>query len=204
MKWKNKRFALLGTSALCVLLAGFLALPMIRVMRPVGGRKSEAVRAAGYGFEKGDVDHTIQVMKEIYEAAKANGGSLKGVHLDMRRLSVPDRIYAESPAFRDPQTVSFYLPSRSGSPTYEGQVLAFTEIYYYRDFRPDGANDHTTASPKGFYLVLYADGQVKRIAPDELRVLGSQVAFPGMKQYRLDLPKPLELQNAGASTGNRA
>lgn len=174
-----------------LLTIGLLALFTVSVFvirwwrwnQPIAYPTAQIPDAAKYG----NVDASIRQCKELYAALNAAEGNWKRVYkTNSNLLYLPDRAMAEESANRS-QTISFRFPKEFQKPLY-GNVAFWTEIYARKN--PAQYRDEVTKNkPGGFYLVCFANGDVKQFPVEDIRIAlvperhSFVPVFPGMKEY---------------------
>ena len=181
----NRKSKLVLFCVLAIITLGLLTMGWRRWkdQQPIAYPTAHIPDAAKYG----DVDASIRQCKELYVALKvANGDHWKVWDTNRKLLYLPDRAMAEDKGYQQ-KVSSFRFPREYHKPLY-GKVAFWTEIYARNN--PVQYRDEVTKSkPGGFYLVCFANGDVKQFPIKDIRIAlvpehhSFVPVFPGMNEY---------------------
>lgn len=134
------------------------------------------------------IKQTEKQMRAIYDIMKSDNWSRRNVPANLTQFA--DQQLDERAYRRNKNIGGFFFPNLS----LYSDVAIWTDTYFRQNIAI--YKSHVTSHPEGFYLVMYKDGSIRHIAPDEVRLYphptdpdGMVPVFPGMKVYKASLPK---------------
>lgn len=189
--------AIRGRLALCLMLA--IPVVVVTVVLVTLQPRVALAQSAPTDSEiltKGDPEAAIRQLHQLWNALKAQDFERKITPQIFALLDLQDESLSPKRSYRSERTVSVTLPV---VPEY-GDVLFFTDLYVDPRVKR-GPGDLAIPSPAGFFIVGWRDGRIEKVPIEDIRMLslgGKQIyCFPGMPQYREDLPRHLYVDAAG-------
>jgi len=147
-------------------------------------------------YDAGNWKQTANLMVQTYQSYKKVG--FDQYKLPLGAWQYPDQQYSEEANGRLKQVTGYVIPT---DPTYS-EVAFWSQAYFRQNIKV--YKDHTTANPKGYFLVMYKDGVLEKVDAKDVRMIphptipdGMIPVFPHMRQYDPDLPLLPAFQDAG-------
>ncbi len=175
---REKLIALIAVSAVVGYSAMALALDQTQRPKPL---------------EVGNPDVTMAQARTLLAAYRSAGWD--DMKVDQRLFRVPDQALDPTDYRRTPGQRTFCV--QKGIPEYS-EIAFMTDLYVDLHFKPVRGKEATT-SPEGFFIVAWKNGTVEKVPVDRVRMYATihprtnepvkVVVFPGMDEYRIDLPK---------------
>jgi hypothetical protein len=189
----TRLFSLWGILAIGLVIGGAaLSRGVVAQEQPLFVSGSDVAPA----YQKGNWKATAEQMKQAYKLFKEANWDYTKVPFEMWQH--PDQKYAENKNARQPNVTGFLIPD---IPAYQ-EVAFWCETYYRQNVRV--FKNHTVSKPDGFFLVMYKDGTLEKVAAKDVRLIphptmpeGMIQVFPRMKAYSPDLPQLPPFQNIG-------